>query len=57
MENNFKMTFKEDILRLKQARIDALQKELHLLQMEIDNLKANAEINNEFLTDIYYEDR
>ena len=51
------MTHMEDLLRLKQARIDALEKELHRLQSDVEKLKADAEINNNFLTEIYYENR
>jgi len=47
----------EDLLRLKEARINALQRELVKLQDEVEKLKADAEINNQFLTEIYYENR
>ena len=47
----------EDLLRLKEARIQALQNELFNLKQEVDKLKADAEIHNNLITDIYNENR
>jgi len=47
----------EDLLRLKEARIEALQNELYNLKNEVEKLKADAEINNNFITEIYNENR
>lgn len=51
------MTRMEDLMRLKQARIDALQNEIAKLKSELEKLEADAEINNQFLTELYYENR
>tara|TARA_R100001163_G_scaffold11614_4_gene10634 strand:- start:16311 stop:16457 length:147 start_codon:yes stop_codon:yes gene_type:complete len=47
------MTRMEDLLRLKEARIDALQREIIKLRDEIKFLKADIEVSREINNKIY----
>tara|TARA_A200000159_G_scaffold38607_1_gene34963 strand:+ start:137 stop:316 length:180 start_codon:yes stop_codon:yes gene_type:complete len=52
-----KMTYMEDLLRLKQARIAALEAELSRLRGEVEECKMKLQNSEQQLKTIYDENR